>query len=459
MIRVPTGKSTTTSIARDGTPTGKGIESLSPAIFAFLLTIPVPALAAAGAGHEAFGPILFSLGMLVIIAKFAGLLAERFGQASVLGELLVGVLLGNVASSLLTKAGFGFIRSDPTLQILAEMGVLILLFDVGLEVDLRALVRVGSSAILVALIGVVAPLLLGWAAAAWLLPDSPTLAHVFIGTALSATSVGITARVLKDLGQMQTHEAQIILGAAVIDDILGLVALAIVSAAVTAAASGGSGVSVVSILGILTRAILFLGVTIGLGRFLSAPIVRLASWTKQRGILLLFGLTLCFTLAFVAELVGLAGIIGAFAAGVMLDPYGEGVHTPEEETTLSDLMHPLSMLFVPLFFVLIGMKVALGNIADPTILLLGTLLVVSALAGKLVAALGVVERDVDRLAVGIGMVPRGEVGLVFAGIGSSLSLKGEAVISPGAFSAIVVMVLVTTLVAPVGLRWVFRRSS
>ena len=433
--------------------------SLPPVLFAFLLTAPVPVLAAAGAGHEAFAPILFSLGMLVIIAKFSGLLCERFGQPSVLGELLVGILLGNVASSLLTRVGFGFIRSDPTLQLLAEMGVLILLFDVGLEVDLRAMVRVGPSAILVGLIGVVAPLLLGWALAAWLLPNSPTLAHVFLGATLSATSVGITARVLKDLGKMQTHEAQIIVGAAVIDDILGLVVLAIVSAAVMGASGGGSGVSVASILGILARAILFLGVTIGLGRYLTAPLVRLASWTGQRGILLVFGLTLCFTLAFAAELVGLAGIIGAFAAGVMLDPYGEGVRTPEDQATLSELMHPLSALFVPLFFVLIGMKVALGNIADPAILLLGTMLVVTAIAGKLVAALGVLQGGVDRLAVGIGMVPRGEVGLVFAGIGSTLSLKGEAVISPGEFSAIVVMVLVTTLLAPVGLRWAFRRSS
>jgi Na+:H+ antiporter len=433
--------------------------SLPPALVALLLTAPVSALAAAEAGHPAFGPILFSLGMLVVIAKFSGLLCERFGQPSVLGELLVGILLGNVASSLLTKSGFGFIRSDPTLQILAEMGVLILLFDVGLEVDLRALVRVGPSAVLVGLIGVVAPLTLGWAVAAWLLPHSPTLTHVFIGATLSATSVGITARVLKDLGKMQSQEAQIILGAAVFDDVLGLIVLAILRGAVAADASGGSGMSVVSILWILARAILFLGVTIGLGRFLTAPMVRLASWTGQRGILLIFGLTLCFTLAFAAELVGLADIIGAFAAGVMLDPYGEGVRAPEDQATLSELMHPLSALFVPLFFVLIGMKVALGNIADPTILLLGTMLVVSAFAGKLLAALGVLKGGVNRLAVGIGMVPRGEVGLVFAGIGSSLSLKGEAVISPGGFSAIVVMVLVTTLVAPVGLRWVFRRPS
>jgi Kef-type K+ transport system membrane component KefB len=459
MTSAPGWKSADRSRAYDGTSTGKRIKSLPPALFAFLLTVPVPALAAVGAGHPAFGPILFSLGILVIVAKFAGLLVERLGQASVLGELLVGILLGNVASSLLTKSGFEFIRSDATLQVLAEMGVLILLFDVGLEVDLRALVRVGPSAILVGLIGVVAPLLLGWGVGAWLLPHSPTLTHVFLGATLSATSVGITARVLKDLGKMQSREAQIILGAAVTDDILGLIALAILSGAVAAAASGGSGLSVASILGILARGVLFLGVTIGLGRFLTAPMVRLASWTGQRGILLVFGLTLCFTLAFAAEIVGLAGIIGAFAAGVMLDPYGEGVRAPEDQATLSELMHPLSSLFVPLFFVLMGMKVELGNIADPTILLLGTMLVVTAIAGKLVAALGVLKGGVNRLAVGIGMVPRGEVGLVFAGIGSALRLKGEAIITPGEFSAIVVMVLVTTLIAPIGLRWAFRRSG
>jgi len=456
-----TGKSRKKFMVGNGAATGKRIRSFSPVLLAFLffLGAPVPALAVVGADHSAFGPILFSLGMLVILAKFAGLLTEGLGQPSVLGELLVGILLGNAASSLLAKAGFEFIRSDPTLQILAEMGVLILLFDVGLEVDLRAMLRVGPSAILVGLIGVAAPFIFGWAVAAWLLPESPTLVHVFTGATLSATSVGITARVLKDLGKMQSHEAQIIVGAAVIDDILGLVALAIVSAAVRAAASGGAGVSVVLILGILVRAILFLGVTIGLGRYLTAPIVRLASWTGERGILLVFGLALCFTLAFAAELVGLAGIIGAFAAGVMLDPYGEGVRTPEDQATLSELMHPLATLFVPLFFVLIGMKVALGNIGDPAILLLGTMLVVAALGGKLLAALGVLQQGVNRLAVGMGMVPRGEVGLVFAGIGSTLSLKGEAVISPGEFSAIVLMVLVTTLLAPVGLRWAFRRPS
>jgi len=189
-------------------------------------------------------------------------------------------------------------------------------------------------------------------------------------------------------------------------------------------AGDGPIVSVASILETLARAVLFLGVTVGLGQYLSGPIVHLAS-RLQRGILLIFGLALCFTLAYAAELVGLAGIVGAFAAGVMLDPRGEGVRTPEDQATLSELIQPLSTLFVPLFFVLMGMKVDLASVADMGILRLGALLLLSAIAGKLIAALGAMGGEVNRMAVGIGMIPRGEVGLIFAGVVSGLTLKNE----------------------------------
>ena len=424
-----------------------------------LLGIPAVAWAATAGDQSGSGPILFGLAALVVAAKIGGLLVERLGQPAVLGELLVGIGLGNLLPPLFGSTGIAFVRSDPTLLVLAEMGVLILLFDVGLEADLRALVRVGWSSLAVALIGIAAPLLLGWGAARWLLPDSPTLTHIFVGATLSATSVGITARVLRDLGVTQRREGQIILGAAVIDDVLGLVVLAVVSGAVAAEATGGPGLSVLAVGGILTRAIVFLGVTVGLGHLLSGPIIRLAARTGQHGILLVFGLALCFTLAFAAELVGLADIIGGFAAGLMLDPFGQGVRTRQEEATLSELMHPLSSLFVPLFFVLMGIKVSLGSLGSPSILLLGAALILCAIAGKLVCALGVVGRGVNRLAVGIGMIPRGEVGLIFAGIGAGLRLRGEPVLTQGIFSAIVLMVLVTTLLAPVGLRWAFRRAS
>ena len=375
---------------------------------ALILLLAFPQAAAAGAeGAPHFGPVLFALAVLVVAAKVGGLLAEKLGQPAVLGELLVGIGLGNLVPPAFAGKGIAFVRSDPTLLVLAEVGVLILLFDVGLETDLRSLLRVGWSSLLVALVGIAAPLLLGWGAAAWLLPDSPTLAHVFVGATLSATSVGITSRVLKDLGVTQSREGQIILGAAVIDDVLGLVVLAVVSGAVAAATSGTAGLSAFAIAGILLRAVLFLGVTVGLGRLLSGPIVRLAAGTGQPGILLVFGLALCFILAFAAELVGLAGIIGAFAAGLLLDPYGQGIRARAEEATLSELMHPLSALFVPLFFVLMGIQVDVRSLASPEIMALGAVLVVCALAGKLACALGVLGGGVNRLAVGIGMVPRG----------------------------------------------------
>jgi Kef-type K+ transport system membrane component KefB len=422
-----------------------------------LIGFPALADAASTGGHGGAAGILFGLAILVLLAKVGGLVVQRLGQPSVLGELVLGVILGNFLPPFLGASGIAAVRSDPTLMVLAQMGVLILLFDVGLEVDLRAMVGVGGPAFSVALLGIAAPFLLGWGAAAWLMPGHPVLAQIFVGATLSATSVGITARVLRDLGATRSREAQIILGAAVIDDILGLVVLAVVSSAATVAGSGGSELSVLAVGGILLKAVVFLGITVGFGHRLSGPIVRLAGRTGERGALLVIGLALCFSLSYLAELIGLADIIGAFAAGVMLDPFGEGIRTRQEEATLHDLMDPISTVFVPLFFVLMGIQVNLGSLTGTGTLLLGGTLIVCALAGKLVAGLGAWGGGVNRLAVGIGMIPRGEVGLIFAGIGTSLTLQGQPLLSEGVFSAIVLMVLVTTLLTPPGLRWAFRR--
>jgi len=417
------------------------------------------AAAASGQGSAHAGPVLFALTVLLLAAKAGGLLAERLGQPAVLGELLFGIVCGNLLPLLFVTKEIEFVRSDPTLQVLAEIGALILLFDVGLETDIRSLVRVGWSALLAALIGIAASMLLGWATAAWFLPDSPALAHVFVGATLSATSIGITSRVLKDLGVMQSREGQIILGAAVIDDVLGLMVLAVVSGAVAAATAGTASLSPLAIGGILLRAALFLGITVGLGQMASKYIVRLAAQTGKPFALLVIGLSLCFTLAYAAELIGLAGIIGAFAAGLMLDPYGQGIRAREEHAALSELMHPLSAIFVPLFFILMGIRVDATSLASPDILALGTVLVVCALAGKLVCGLGVFGGGVNRLAIGIGMIPRGEVGLIFAAIGVRLTLETKPLLTEGLFSAMVLMVLVTTLLTPIGLRWAFTRRG
>jgi Kef-type K+ transport system membrane component KefB len=420
------------------------------------LAVPAVAAAADAGAHGRFGPLLMGLAMLVLAANLGGLLAERWRQPPVLGELLIGIGLGNLLPLLLDHGRLAFVR-DPTLVFLAQIGVLILLFDVGLEADLRALARVGLSSLLVAAIGVVVPIVLGWGVAAWLLPGAPLLAHLFVGATLSATSVGITARVLKDLAATQSREGQIILGAAIIDDIVGLMVLAVMAGAVSAAAGGGPPLSVVAIAAILVKALLFLAAIIGLGHVLSGPIVRLAARTGHPETMLVFGLALCFLLAYLAEVVGLADIVGAFAAGLLLDPYGQGVRTRAEDATLAELLHPLSSLFVPLFFILMGMQVQLGSIASPEMLLFAAGLTLAALVGKLACGLGVVTPGVRRLAVGVGMVPRGEVGLIFAGLGVALMIDGEPLLSPAAFSAVVIMVLVTTLAAPIGLRWVFNR--
>ena len=423
------------------------------------LALPSAAEAASGDGPPHAGPVLFALALLLLTAKAGGLLAERLGQPAVLGELLVGVGCGYFLPLVFHAGQLAFVRSDPTLHAAAEVGVLILLFDVGLETDIRSLFRVGWSALVVALVGVAAPMLLGWLAAAWLLPDSPPLAHVFVGATLSATSIGITSRVLKDLGVMQSREGQIILGAALIDDVLGLVVLAVVTGAIAAATAGTASLSVFTIGGILLRAVLFLGITVGLGHLLSNHLVRWVARTAKPDIILVLGLSLCFILAYASELIGLAGIIGAFAAGLMLDPYGRGVRAREEEAALSELMHPLSALFVPLFFILMGIQVDATSLASSEILALGTVLVLCALVGKLICGIGVLGAGVNRLAIGIGMIPRGEVGLIFAGIGVRLTLGEKPLLTQGIFSAIVLMVLVTTLLTPIGLRWAFARRG
>ncbi|HZS35006.1 MAG TPA: cation:proton antiporter [Methylomirabilota bacterium] len=431
-----------------------------PRVAPFLpLTIPVAAWAATPDHPARTGSVLFGLALLIVGAKVGGLIAERWSQPSVLGELLVGIAAGNLLPLAFGERGIAFVRGDPTLHVLAELGVLLLLFDVGLEADLRALVRVGPSAGLVAAIGVIAPFALGWGIARWLLPEGPALAHVFVGATLTATSVGITARVLKDLGGLQSREGQVILAAAVLDDILGLVVLAVITGLVTAASSGGPGLSAFAVAAIVLKAVLFLGITVGLAPRVSGPIVRLAGRTGHHGTLLVLGVALCFTLAFAAERIGLAGIVGAFAAGLLLDPYGEGVRTRDESTTLSELLHPLSSVFVPLFFVLMGIQVDVGTLLTPASLGFGLGLVIVGVLGKLASAAGVVGRGINRLAVAVGMVPRGEVGLIFAGIGATLTLEDRPLLSDAAFSALVLMVVVTTLLAPIGLRWTLRPGS
>jgi len=399
-------------------------------------------------------PLLLRLAILLAAAKLAGWIAVKARQPAVLGEILVGILLGNV--TLVGVHALEPIRTDPVLAILASLGVIVLLFEVGLSSTVRQMLRVGSSSALVATLGVVTPMALGWAAAAWLLPEEPTLVHVFLGAVLTATSVGITARVFRDLNRSDTLESRIILGAAVLDDVLGLVILAALSGFITAADRGGS-LSAAEIVWISVKALGFLFGAILLGLWLTPKLLKSASRLRVRGMLLTTGLVFCFVLAYLGTLAGLSPIVGAFAAGLLLENDQFKGFDESRESNIESLLHPISTFLVPIFFVLTGFRVALDSFADGTIVALALVLTLAAWAGKQACSLGVLERGTNRLAIGLGMVPRGEVGLIFANVGATLWIGGRPVLMPEIYSAAVIMVILTTLVTPPLLKWSLER--
>jgi Kef-type K+ transport system membrane component KefB len=401
-------------------------------------------------------PVLAGLVAILVAAKLGGELAERIGQPAVLGELIAGVVLGNLA--LLGFDRLEFIASNEGIAILAELGVILLLFEVGLESTVREMLSVGPSSLLVAVLGVVAPMLLGWGVSAWMLPDYDPLVHVFVGATLCATSVGITARVLADLGKIAARESKVILGAAVIDDILGLVILAVVSGVITAANTGGE-LELAQILGILGKAIAFLAGAVVIGGWLTPRLFRAALRMRVRGALLALALSFCMVLAWLAERLGLEPIVGAFAAGMILERVHYKDFVDRGEHQLEELLHPITAFLVPVFFVLTGMKVDLSSLGRVEVLGFAALLSVLAIIGKMLCWFGVLEPGLDRLSIAVGMVPRGEVGLIFAGIGASLVLHGQPVIDISVFSAVVIMVMVTTFVTPPALKWTLARGD
>jgi Kef-type K+ transport system membrane component KefB len=325
--------------------------------------------------------------------------------------------------------------------------VILLLFEVGLESTLAQMARVGWSALLVATLGVVAPLLLGIGVGAWLLPSEPFYMHLFLGAILTATSVGITARVLSDLGAAATPEARVILGAAVIDDVLGLVVLAAVTA-IVGAADAGIPVGWGALLGIVGKTLAFLVVAMLLGVFVAPRVLARLARLRGTGVMLGFTLAFCFALAWGASAVGLAPIVGAFAAGLVLETaHYEPFHS-RGERQVEELIHPIVQFLAPVFFVLMGFRVDLSTFAQVDVLLLAGALTVAGVVGKQVCALGVVDRGIRRLPVALGMIPRGEVGLIFASVGARLTYGGEPLVSPAVFSATVIVVITTTLVTP-----------
>ncbi len=394
--------------------------------------------------------VLLTLAIILAAARLGGSVAERFAQPAVLGELLVGVVLGNLPG--LANSWSVQVRGDPMIGLLAGVGAVVLLFEVGLESTLRQMLNVGMRSLVVAVLGVVAPWVLGFFVGRLLLPDHSVYVHVFLGATLTATSVGITARVLKDLGQAQSLEARIILGAAVIDDVIGLVILAVVGSIISAA-DRGTTLSLGAASLVLAKALAFLVGAFSIGAFASPKLFHIAARLPGRGTLLTTALAFCFLLASLASLIGLAPIVGAYAAGLILEEAHYTDFADKGEHRLEELVRPISVFLVPVFFVLMGMRVELGAFLQPGVLGLAALLTVVAIVGKQLCALGGIGAPVDRTAIGIGMIPRGEVGLIFANIGLGLTVRGERIVDERIFAAVVVAVMMTTLVTPPALKW------
>lgn len=371
--------------------------------------------------------MIVELLVVLVAAKVAAELSERFGAPAVLGEIVAGIVVG---PSLL-----GLVDGNETLHFLGELGVILLLLEVGLETDLGELRAVGRASMLVAVVGVVLPFAGG--VGGMLALGQEGSAAVFVGAALTATSVGITARVFGDLRALATLEARTVLGAAVADDVLGLVILTVVVKLTT-----GGGVTPGDVAGVLGAATVFLVVATAAGLRIAPPAFRIVDrFSRASGTVLVAALALTLGLAALAEVAGLAAIIGAFVAGLAL------ARTDRAERVRRDLS-PIAAMLVPIFFLQIGVEADLGAFADPSVLGVAAVLVVIAVAGKVLAAAGAAGTAADKPLIGLGMLPRGEVGLIFAGIGLA-----EGVLDEDLYAALLVVVLATTLVTPPLLRW------
>ena len=454
----------------------------------------------AGGHSDPFAFVLLELAAIILVAMGGRWAAAKVKQPAVLGELLVGVAVGNLGYFLgiplfilimhfgdatpifgevfqtgnsvsqaaarvlspeqLEPGGVGellvgvmtgpdsiqYVLMGLALWLFSNLGVILLLFMVGLESSVADMLKVGGRATAVAVTGVVAPFVLGYGVSLMMLPkEAGTAAHLFLAATMCATSVGITARVFKDLDVLQTREARVVLGAAVIDDVLGLIILAV---AVGVAATGSLDWAKVGKIALLSG--VFLTAVIVIGERLAGFGARVVARFDRPNYTLLFPLALCFSLSWAASRIELATIVGAFAAGLIL----RETHFEEiaKKAELEHIVSPLGKIFAPIFFVLMGMQVNLKTFAQPGTLGLAAALTGVAIVTKLVCGFVAGPRR-NKLAVGLAMVPRGEVGLIFASVG-----KGLGVVTDAEFSAIVIMVIVTTLITPPALKWALARN-
>ena len=424
-------------------------------------------------GSFVLAGVLMTLVVVYIMSKLGGELSKRLELPPVLGELVGGVVVGISALHLLVFPEAGATAGDSmimtvlqwlgqldaeavthifqsqseAISILAELGVIVLLFEIGLESDLRELGKVGYQAAIVAVVGVVAPFALG-TIGLMMLFNVPVIPAVFAGAALTATSIGITSKVLSELGHLKSTEGQIIVGAAVIDDVLGIIVLAVV-----ASLAKTGEVDILNVVYLIISATAFLLGAILLGKFFNKGFVAIADKLQTRGALLIPAFTFALAMAFLANIIHLEAILGAFAAGLVLDE-------TDKRKELDQQVMPIADILVPIFFVTVGAKADLG-VLNPAVadnragLIIATFLIAVAIFGKVITGWSVFGKPgINRLAIGVGMIPRGEVGLVFAGIGSASGVLGKPL-----EAAIIVMVILTTFLAPPLLQLVLKESA
>ncbi|WP_228037713.1 cation:proton antiporter [Nodosilinea sp. LEGE 06152] len=416
--------------------------------------------------------VLLSLIVVYLAAKIGGELCARINLPAVLGELVGGVIVGvsalhlivfpeggvEVPSLLMKLVGMtagqspeGLLRvfqgESEVISILAELGVIILLFEIGLESDLKELIRVGPQAAMVAVVGVVAPFAAGTAGLIALF-GIDTIPAVFAGAALTATSIGITAKVLAEMQQLSSKEGQIIIGAAVLDDVLGIIVLAVV-----ASLAKTGEIEILNVVYLIAGAATFLVGSILIGRLLSPYFVMVVNQMRTRGQVIISSLIFAFVLAYIAAAIQLEAILGAFAAGLILAE-------TSKHKELEEQISPIADMLVPIFFITVGARTDLSVLnplepANRAGLIIASFLVVVAIIGKVIAGFVIFgQPGINRLAVGVGMIPRGEVGLVFAGVGAASGVLTESL-----DAAIIVMVIFTTFLAPPLLRVVFKEDD
>ncbi|MDR0977810.1 MAG: cation:proton antiporter [Endomicrobium sp.] len=386
--------------------------------------------------HDIFG-FLISLAGIFFFAKIFGEIALKLGQSAIIGELLAGVLIG--------PSVLGLVHETPLLAGISELGAIILLFEVGLSTNIKEFLKAGGWATAVAFAGVICPYVLGYFV--FLHFGLSNNQAIFAGAILTATSVGITARVFMDLKKLQTEEAKIVLGAAVIDDVIGLAILAVVLKLVQ-----GGVVTFGTIASISITAVLFLVLSVLAGVLIAPSVFKFISNMKQEQVVFVMGIAFCFIVSALATKAGLAPIVGAFVAGLIIS-------TTRQKDEIRKDIKPLYAFFVPVFFVLMGSSVDVNAFnpfiaANKEILVMIAILFIVAFAGKAVAGFAVFKKGINKFLIGVSMVPRGEVGLIFAGIG----LKNN-VIDTSQYSALVAVIMLTTFVTPIILKYLLSKEN